>query len=413
MGTYEGGGGSSGKCRDRSWTHRQVQGGPVGWYTGHRMIAWRVLLPLLAAALSMTGCKRGRASAAADPPALDLHEGSELVVEADDVVHAFATGSFSDIYSRMTPSLRERIRVADLELAAKHLAEEFGPARGVMEEKVHREGDLVWFSGLVVHALPADPAAEAGTPEARGILTPILYQFALTDDRRYARLLVREHWFWSAVEHPADYYVPVNRFFVPGRGNWTVSHGGRTRATNKHHGSRSQRFAFDLVVKRDGRARPRSASKRNESYYCYGQPLLAPASGTVVEKKDGVPENAVGERGKGGGNGIRIDHGFGESSSLWHMVPGSVRVEEGDHVEAGEVVGLVGNSGRSSGPHIHFDVFHPGPKFGLPVEFVDTFVDERWRDRGMPVRGEVIRSWPAKDKSSKRTASAPTTFIAG
>ncbi len=378
------------------------------------MPSWRALALIGAAALSVGGCKRrGKASAQPPPQAQDLHRGSELVIEADTVIEAFASGVLGDMYAHMTPGLRERVRLPDLEFAAAHLTEKFGPPRGIMEEKVHKEGELLWYSGLVVHALPPDPSAPKDSKEGRGMLTPVLFQFALTPDRKFDRLLVREHWFWSAVEAPADYYVPVNRFLLPGQGNWTVSHGGRTRATNKHHGSRSQRFAFDLVVKRDGRSRPSGSAKRNESYYCHGQRVVAPASGVVVLQKDGIAENKPGERGKGGGNGVRIDHGFGEWSSLWHMIPGSVRVEVGDHVEAGQVLGLVGNSGRSTGPHIHFDVYHPPGKFGLPVEFVDTYVDERWRDRVMPVRGEVVRSWPDDDDRKRRTAAAPAVFIAG
>ena len=375
-----------------------------------RAAAW-----LVGCALMLGACKDGRKPTAPPEPDVrveDLRATSELVIEADEIVEAFATGLVAALHARMTPELAGRVRMSDLEFAAQHLRERFGPPIGLMEEKVHKEGALLWYSGLIVHALPADPTAKEGSPEQRGVLAPVLYQFAITSDRKLARLLVREHWFWSAVQHPAEYYVPVNRFLVPGRGEWYVSHGGRTRATNKHHGSKSQRYAFDLVVRRDGRARPRNSSKRNESYYCHGEPLLAPASGVVILKKDGIPENKVGELGPGGGNGVRIDHGFGEISSLWHAIPGSIRVEEGDHVEAGQQVGRVGNSGRSSGPHIHMDVYYERREFGLPVEFVDSYVGGRWRDRVMPVRGEQVRSWPADGKSA-RTARAPVVLVAG
>ena len=328
------------------------------------------------------------------------------MAEADTLIAAFgADGALTELHASMTPGLRERIRLPELEFAAAHLAEQFGPARGIMEEKVHTEGDLLWYSALVVHATADDQ------PGTKSLLTPVVYQFALTADRRFARLLVREHWFWSAVQHPADYYVPVNRFRVPGRGDWLVRHGGRSRATNKHHGSRQQRFAFDLIIKRDNRSRPAGSAKRNASYYCHGEPILAPSSGVVVLQKDGIAENKIGGKGKGGGNGVRIDHGFGEWSSLWHMIPGSVRVDVGDHVEAGQVLGLVGNSGASTGPHIHIDVYHPDGEFSLPVEFVDAYVNGRWRDRVMPVRGETIRG--QSDTSKARTARGPVVFAAG
>ena len=382
------------------------------------MTWWRAIGLLLAlGSVIPGGCAHERAAHPEPPAAVrQLRTGSALVIEADEVVAAFATGLVAPLHGKLTPELQGRVRLGDLEFASQHLREQFGPPGGIMEEKVHREGELLWYSGLVVHELPPDPEADPDSAERRGVLTPVLYQFALTTDRKVARLLVREHWFWSAVSHPAEYYVTVNRFMLPGRGDWYVSHGGRTRATNKHHGSRGQRYAFDLVVKKNGRARPRGSAKRNESFYCHRQPLLAPAAGTVVLVKDGVPENPLGERGRAGGNGVRIDHGFGEISSLWHAVPGSIRVKEGDHVEAGQVIGLVGNSGRSSGPHIHLDVFYEEGEFGLPVEFVDSYVDDRWQDRVMPVRGEQVRSWPgSEDKGKderKRTARGPAVFVA-
>ena len=54
------------------------------------------------------------------------------------------------------------------------------------------------------------------------------------------------------------------------------------------------------------------------------------------------------------------------------MQPGSLTVEEGDEVTKGEVLGLLGNTGNSDGPHLHFHVMDgPGPlsSNGLPYRF--------------------------------------------
>ena len=328
--------------------------------------------------------------------ALHVRPGSALLPRADDLIDAMATGDIARVRAWMTRDLRSRVRLAELESASLRLRRHFGDVIGILEEHTHREGDLAWYSGLVVH----------GTRGTGAELTPVLYQFATTPDGALARLLVREHWFVETLREPEDAYVPVTRFHFPADGTWTISHGGRSRSTNYHHDSRTQRYAYDIIVKRNGRARrPNGNKKRNDSYYAHGQPLRAPAAGTIVRAVEGVRENVPGERGQAGGNGVIIDHGFGEYSHLWHMVPGSLRVREGDRVETGQLLGRVGNSGRSTQPHIHFHVQSRKDKngaVGLPAPFVEVWVNGRWYPRRMPVRGDQVR----RNRAGKSTLRA-------
>ena len=53
---------------------------------------------------------------------------------------------------------------------------------------------------------------------------------------------------------------------------------------------------------------------------------------------------------------VVIDHGNGEFSMMGHMQKGSVRVKPGEVVKQGQVLGLMGNSGDTSGPHIHYQL---------------------------------------------------------
>jgi len=55
-----------------------------------------------------------------------------------------------------------------------------------------------------------------------------------------------------------------------------------------------------------------------------------------------------------GGNYVIIDIGGGRYAFYAHLQPGSLRVKKGDRVRRGQVVGLVGNSGNSTEPHLHF-----------------------------------------------------------
>ncbi len=74
------------------------------------------------------------------------------------------------------------------------------------------------------------------------------------------------------------------------------------------------------------------------------------------------------------GNYVVIDHGLGEWGFYAHLAEGSITVRTGDTVEAGQIVGRVGNTGNSEEPHLHFQLMD-GPDFlsanGLPVRFSD------------------------------------------
>lgn len=339
----------------------------------------------VALATSVAGCRPRELESPVDEK--KLLQRSAISPAADRLIAALNANRVAEIHGYMTPALKSQLRLADLSDTSKRLREGYGAVIGILEERTHREGELIWYSGLVVHAhgIP-------GSPDRRRRQRLVLYQFALADEY-LDRLLVREHLDIAALEAPARRYVLVTRVHYVSTGEWTVSHGGKRRGTNYHHGSRGQNYAYDLVVQKGGRQR---SGEANRDYYCYGLPVLAPAAGTVLEAINNIPDNSPGTRGHAGGNGVVIDHGFGEQSSLWHMIPGSVTVKAGDKVELGQMLGKVGNSGRSTGPHIHFQMAsqpEPGGRgqIGLQAPFVDVYVDGAWYPRKLPVRGERVR----------------------
>ncbi|WP_160134972.1 M23 family metallopeptidase [Halococcus salsus] len=118
-----------------------------------------------------------------------------------------------------------------------------------------------------------------------------------------------------------------------------------------------------------------------ESYTIYGEEAIAVADATVVEVIDDVPENVPGAFPDGitleaaDGNAVILDLGDENYALYAHFQPGSIRVAEGDHVERGDVLGLVGNSGNSIAPHLHFHVMNRPLSLasnGLPY-LVDSF----------------------------------------
>ncbi len=88
----------------------------------------------------------------------------------------------------------------------------------------------------------------------------------------------------------------------------------------------------------------------------------ANSQGTPVYAADGgvVVKASVGTWGGGYGNHVIIDHGNGIKTIYGHLY--SVGVTEGQHVGRGEGIGLMGTTGRSTGPHLHFEVIVSGKK---------------------------------------------------
>lgn len=146
------------------------------------------------------------------------------------------------------------------------------------------------------------------------------------------------------------------------------------------HAAIAQRFAIDWVRVLPEGGTHKGDAKQNASYAAYGAEALAVADGTVVEVKDGIPENVPGPASRAvpitletvAGNHIVLDFGGGRYALYAHFQPGSLRVKAGDHVKRGQVLGLVGNSGNSTEPHLHFHICDaPSPlgSEGLPFVF--------------------------------------------
>jgi hypothetical protein len=191
------------------------------------------------------------------------------------------------------------------------------------------------------------------------------------------------------------------RVSLPFRGSWWVFWGGPTERQNYHVVAPDQRHAYDLVVWRGGGTH-RGAGTRNDDYWAWGRPLLAPADGVVVAARDGVEDNRpqvqVENRTAPAGNHVVLALGNGEYALLAHMQRGSVRVRAGQRVSRGDVIGLCGNSGNSSEPHLHFHVQNRPALFGaargLPVAFSDYTADGRRVARGSPVQGQFLSPGP-------------------
>ena len=139
----------------------------------------------------------------------------------------------------------------------------------------------------------------------------------------------------------------------------------------------SQRYAVDWEQLTANGAIYSGPREKLESYPIFGQPALAVADAVVASITDGAPEQTPGQfptnisPAAADGNSVILDLGQHRYALYAHLQPGSIKVRPGDHVKLGQVLGLVGDSGNSVVPHLHFQVSNRPSSMasnGLPYE---------------------------------------------
>ena len=103
----------------------------------------------------------------------------------------------------------------------------------------------------------------------------------------------------------------------------------------------------------------------------YGSPVVACYYGTVIATYDGCPHDygKFSSCGCGGGYGnyVMIDHGGGKVSIYGHL--SGVAISEGAEVVPGQLIGYVGSTGYSTGPHLHFEMQYYGVRYNPLDEY--------------------------------------------
>lgn len=99
-----------------------------------------------------------------------------------------------------------------------------------------------------------------------------------------------------------------------------------------------------------------TAARRISQYFKFRHPAIdiaGPVGTPIYAADDGVVIMSQGGWNGGYGRHIRIDHGEGRQTRYGHM--SKLLVQEGDRVTRGQLIGLMGSTGRSTGPHLHFE----------------------------------------------------------
>lgn len=157
---------------------------------------------------------------------------------------------------------------------------------------------------------------------------------------------------------------------------------------------------------------------KNEDSYAYGAEVLAVANAMVAEVRDGIPENQGGPDKRAmpitpetiAGNYVMLDLGGSNFAFYGHLQPKSIRVRVGERVRRGQILGLLGNSGNSEGPHLHFDVTNGSSL--LSVESV-PYVFEAFEVQGhLPSMSELGKWKPLSSvKADKRRKEIPVENV--
>jgi hypothetical protein len=171
----------------------------------------------------------------------------------------------------------------------------------------------------------------------------------------------------------------------------------------------AQRFAVDWE-QLDAQGRIYSGDREKlESYAIFGKPVIAVVEATVASVIDGLPEQTPGKYpnniplDQADGNSVILDLGEQRYAMYAHMQPGTIQVRVGQRVAAGQLLGLVGNSGNSVAPHLHFQVMDRPSSLaanGLPYEM-----------KGFEISGRSpgTKAFDEAEEKGSPLAAAPVT----
>ncbi len=295
------------------------------------------------------------------PPAVDL----------------LAAGDADGLFALFTEDLAELLPLADVESFVSQIVG-FAPV-----------GDLLDVRTMGLNRQMYYFATHAWGDQVLGIA------FGFEDDGRMGGLFIKT--MAESLEYPHADHVSELTFEVPFEGLYYVIWGGMEEIDNYHQAHANQAYAYDIVVWNHG-GTCMDPCEQVDDYFIYGQPLYASAGGEVVVAEDGHPDMLPGvetDAVNPAGNTVTIQVSDDEYLFVAHMQPGSVAVDVGDTVAAGDLIGAVGNSGNTSEPHIHMHLQDGPDLFGgarsMPMDFSNLVIDGTPTDLAMPLGGQFIR----------------------
>jgi len=272
---------------------------------------------------------------------------------------------------------------------------------------------LAIFTGTDLAGIAVRPFAESTPATIPPAGFAVVYMWVTVDRHEDVPTAFFHRIVMKLVDYPENLRidtmpVAVNRDPVPvvgpplKGGNWGVGNGPKNDTHHRRglltingHAYIGERFAIDwLRITPTGDFHTGDA-RENKNYPGYGSEVIAVADGVITEALDRIPENTPGSTNAVSitlenicGNYVVQSLGKGLYASYCHLQPGSVRVKKGARVKRGQLLGLVGNSGNSGAPHLHFHVCDANSVLaceGVPYAF-RSFVEVSQEVNGSDVK---------------------------
>ena len=189
----------------------------------------------------------------------------------------------------------------------------------------------------------------------------------------------------------------ITNIKLPFIDEWTVVWGGDTKEINYHVENEAQKNAFDMVILDSLGNSYKTTGETNNDYYAFGKEIFAPCRGEIVLVVDGIKDNKPGQLNPYylPGNTVILRTNNDEYLIFGHFKQHSIIVFEGQIVAQDELLGLCGNSGNSSEPHLHFhiqNVEDMNVANGVKCYFEKVIINGTLKKDYSPIQGDKIKN---------------------
>jgi murein DD-endopeptidase MepM/ murein hydrolase activator NlpD len=173
--------------------------------------------------------------------------------------------------------------------------------------------------------------------------------------------------------------------------------GGNSRRDAITHAGMN-RFCFDFMGStEDGKVVKKNINGfgKNEDYIGFGVPIYSPITGVVIDVADDIKDlEPSNEYRLIDGNHVTIEDENGFKYVFVHNKYHSAKVKKGQKVKKGDVLALIGNTGMTTVPHLHFGVYSPDWIVSIPIIFTDFIQisnnDKKNIKEGIPLDKNII-----------------------
>jgi len=306
---------------------------------------------------------------------LDSAEQGALIQKSEEFVEHFNQRDYKSVHKMFSDEMKQALPLPQLEKVLSQFSREYG----VITEKefVRYESSYGIF--------------KVGFLKSKSSKEYLTLKISLNEKSRINGLF-----FAPWVDHPV-LLRNESKLILPFEDEWLVFWGGDTKEENYHVESSAQKGAFDFLIKDQEGKSFRNEGKANEDYYAFGKRIISPADGVVILVVDGVKDNIPGKLNPIylPGNSVIIKTDNNEFLFFAHFIKNSIVVSEGQIVKQGHLLGLCGNSGNSSEPHLHFhiqNVEDMNEATGAKTYFENILVDGKIKRDYSPVRNQKVRN---------------------